>query len=246
MLGDAVAELGMLQLQTDTRKALSFSVMPDYYCGDGRCSWDLSLDATIHPTSNVSLDLGPSYSDHATRNQYVTAVADPTATLFYGNRYVFADLRERTLSMNARVDWTFTPALTLQLYVQPLIASGAYTNFKEFNQPRTLDRSVYGVDRGTIAYAERHLHGGSGRRRAGGAVHLLRPQLQLPLAAGQRGAALGVPSGVHDLLRLDPGAQRQRRHRRRRPRSWGATSAAWWAAPPDNIFLVKFSYWLGL
>ncbi|MFI5054725.1 MAG: DUF5916 domain-containing protein, partial [Acidimicrobiia bacterium] len=65
----------MLQVQTDTRKALSFSVMPDYYCSDARCGWDLSLDATIHPTSNVSLDLGPSYSDNPTRNQYVQAVA---------------------------------------------------------------------------------------------------------------------------------------------------------------------------
>lgn len=232
-----------LQVMTDSRKVLSLSAQPDYYCTDARCSWDLSFNATIHPTSNVSLDLGPSYSDNATRSQYVTTVADPTATLFYGHRYVFADLRQRTLSMNARMDWTFTPVLTLQLYVQPLIASGAYTSFKEFNQPRTLDRSVYGVDRGTISYANgsytvdpdgagpaapftisnpnfnfRSLRGSAVLRweyHPGSTIYFVWTQ--------ERSAA----DGVGDL-------------------QLGRDLKGLVGAPPDNIFLVKFSYWLGL
>jgi hypothetical protein len=232
-----------VQVQTDSRKALSFSVNPDYYCSDARCSWDLSFDATIHPTSNVSLDLGPSYSDNATRNQYVTAVPDPTATLFYGNRYVFADLRERTLSMNARVDWTFTPTLTLQLYVQPLIASGAYSNFKEFNRPRSLDRSVYGVDRGTIGFASGTYTVDPDGAGAAAPFAIADPNFNF---RSLRGSAVlrweyhpgstvyfvwtqersgNAPVGD---LRLDRDLR-------------GLVGA-----PPDNIFLVKFSYWLGL
>ena len=235
----------MVQLQTDTRKALSFSVMPDYYCSDARCSWDLSLDATIHPSSNLSLDLGPSYSDNATRNQYVTAVADPTATAFYGSRYVFADLRERLLSMNARVDWTFTPVLTLQLYVQPLIASGAYSQFKEFNAPRTLDRSVYGVDRGTISSA-----GGS---------YTVDPD-----GAGQAAPfSFGDPNFDFRSLRgsavlrweYHPGSTVYFVWTQERSDNaatgignmqLGRDLRGLTAAPPQNIFLVKFSYWVGL
>jgi hypothetical protein len=203
------------------------------------------LDATIHPSSNLSLDLGPSYGDQATRTQYVTTVADPTATLFYGNRYVFADLRERTLSMNARVDWTFTPVLTLQLYVQPLIASGAYSSFKEFNRPRTLDRSVYGVDRGTISYANgaytvdpdgagpatpftisdpnfnfRSLRGSAVLRweyHPGSTVYFVWTQERSASAA----------AGIGDL-------------------QLGRDLQGLVGMPPDNIFLVKFSYWVGL
>ena len=244
-LGVANSWYTFLNVQTDSRKALSLSFMPDLGCGDRRCSWDLSLDATIHPSSNLSLDLGPSYSDQRTRTQYVATVADPTATLFYGNRYVFADLWERTLSMNARVDWTFTPALTLQLYVQPLIASGAYTSFKEFNQPRTLERSVYGVDRGTISYANgtytvdpdgagpaapftfsdpnfnfRSLRGSAVLRceyHPGSTIYFVWTQARSANAA----------TGVGDL-------------------QLGRDLQGLVGTPPDNIFLVKLSYWIGL
>ena len=244
-LGMASSWYTFANIQTDSRKALSLSLMPDYGCSDGKCSWDLMVDATIHPSSNLSLDLGPSYGDQATRTQYVTTVADPTATLFYGNRYVFADLRERTLSMNARVDWTFTPVLTLQLYVQPLIASGAYSSFKEFNRPRTLDRSVYGVDRGTISYANgaytvdpdgagpatpftmsdpnfnfRSLRGSAVLRweyHPGSTVYFVWTQERSASAA----------AGIGDL-------------------QLGRDLQGLVGMPPDNIFLVKFSYWVGL
>jgi hypothetical protein len=231
-------------VSTDSRKPLVFSTQPDYYCSDGRCSWDLSLDATIKPMSNVSLELSPSYGYVSSRIQYVTAVADPTATLFYGRRYVFADLRERTLSMDTRLNVTFTPGLTLQLYAQPLIASGLYSNFKEYDRPRTLERSVYGVDRGTIAHAAgtytvdpdgagpaaaftfpdpnfnfRSLRGSAVLRweyHPGSTIYLVWTQSR----------SRNAPIGVGDLeLRRDlPGLI---------------------DPPPDNIFLVKLSYWLG-
>ena len=35
---------------------------------------------------------------------------------------------------------TFTPTLTLQLFAQPFVASGAYSSFREFAAPRTLAR----------------------------------------------------------------------------------------------------------
>jgi hypothetical protein len=234
-----------LSVGTDSRKWLVLYAQPDYYCYDRRCSWDLYFDATIRPVSSVSLEVSPSYSYLSTRTQYVTAVADPTATLFYGRRYVFADLHERTLSMETRLNVTFTPGLTLQLYAQPLIASGAYSNFKEYNRPRTLERSVYGVDRGTIAYA-----GGTytvDPDGTGPAAPFTFPDPNFNLRSLRGSAVLrweyhpgstiylvwtqsrsrNAPVGVGDLvLRRDlPGLI---------------------DPPPDNIFLVKVSYWLGL
>jgi len=234
-----------LQVQTDQRKALYLTVMPDIGCGDGECGWDLTLDATIHPSSNLSLDLGPTYSYSPTRTQYVTTVTDPTATAFYGQRYVFADLLQRTLSMNARADWTFSPTLTLQVYVQPLLASGAYTRFKEFAAPRSTRRLVYGVDAGTIAYASgtytvdpdgagpaapfsfadpnfdlRSLRGSAVLRwefNPGSTIYVVWTQER------SGNAATGV--GDLRLSRDVPGLV---------------------AAPPLNVFLVKFAYWVGL
>jgi hypothetical protein len=53
--------------------------------------------------------------------------------------------------MNARVNATFTPNLTLELFAQPLIASGNYSELNEYRAPRTTDALVYGRDVGTMS-----------------------------------------------------------------------------------------------
>jgi hypothetical protein len=77
-------------------------------------------------------------------------VPDPTRTDFFGTRYVFSDTRQTTVSMNTRLNITFTPNTTLELFAQPFISSVDFQRFKEFARPRTLDRVVYGEDIGTI------------------------------------------------------------------------------------------------
>ncbi|MBI3787499.1 MAG: hypothetical protein HY276_04495 [Ignavibacteriales bacterium] len=55
------------------------------------------------------------------------------------------------MSASIRLNWTFTPQLSLQLYVQPLISSGSYVNFKELAQPKSYDFNVYGNNGSTIS-----------------------------------------------------------------------------------------------
>jgi hypothetical protein len=43
-----------------------------------------------------------------------------------------------------RVNWTFSPKLSFQLYVQPLLSTGAYAGIKELAQPGTFDFNKYG------------------------------------------------------------------------------------------------------
>jgi hypothetical protein len=69
---------------------------------------------------------------------------DPYATTMYGKRYIFADLIYKELSAQIRVNWTLSPDLSFQMFVQPLFATGDYTNFKEFARPKSFDFNVYG------------------------------------------------------------------------------------------------------
>jgi hypothetical protein len=64
---------------------------------------------------------------------------DPAATQTYGHRYLFADLEELQLSASVRLNWIFTPRLSLEIYAQPLISSGQYRNYKELARPQTYD-----------------------------------------------------------------------------------------------------------
>ena len=139
-----------LNLSTDSRKKLSFGMNPSYGPHDFGTDWSINFDTQYRPASNVSISVEPAYSVSSTGYQYVTDRTDPTATEFFGKRYVFANLEQRTLSMNTRLNVTFTPDLSLELFAQPFISSGAYADFKQYDAPRRLDMSVYGKDVGTI------------------------------------------------------------------------------------------------
>jgi len=128
------------------------SVSSNTGIGDGTRSWELAPGVALKPASNVFISLTPSLSWDENSTQYVTRQVDPTATSFYGTRYVFGFLKSRTWSLDTRVNWTFTPNLTLQLYAQPYFSTGDYSSFREFRAPRALDKVVYGQDVGAISY----------------------------------------------------------------------------------------------
>jgi len=239
----ASQEFWDVMVMTDTRKAIYFTVEPNGGCGDGVCNLDFSASVTVRPVPNVSLSVGPTWSDDRIPSQYVTTVADPAATAMYGSRYVFANLHQKMLAMDTRLAVTFTPNLTLELYLQPLIASGAYSNFHEFDRPRSLARSTYGVDKGTIAYA--------------GGTYTVDPNG----AGGAAPFSFGNPDFNFRSLRgnavvrweFHPGSTLFLVWTQSRSDIAGVGDfqldrdlRGLVGAPPENIFLVKMSYWLGL
>ena len=82
--------------------------------------------------------------------QWVDKVDDPAASHTFGSRYIFGRLDQKELSASIRINWTFTPKLSLQLYIQPLISVGRYTEFKELAQPGTYTFNSYGEAGSTI------------------------------------------------------------------------------------------------
>jgi hypothetical protein len=145
-------QLGHIQVSTDARSRAVFdlSIEPGRGIASGTHSLTIAPGVALKPASNVFISLTPTFNSDEEVAQYVTTEADPTATAFYGSRYVFAYLKSTTWSLDTRVNWTFTPNLTLQLYVQPYFSTGAYSSFREFAAPRTLKKLVYGQDVGTI------------------------------------------------------------------------------------------------
>jgi hypothetical protein len=141
-----------LGVSSDRRKSIVVNGNGSYdRSSDGKPDWSTSFTVQLRPASNITLSLGPSYNYNSTSYQYVATVTDPTATAFGGQRYVFADLVQHAVSMDTRFNITFTPNLTFELFVQPLIASGAYSRYKEFAAPRDIKKLVYGQDIGTVS-----------------------------------------------------------------------------------------------
>ncbi len=133
---DVVYELGLSSGRTES--------------GGYRVTVDPSISFKPSPSINVSFS--PEINRDITMAQWVTNVDDPSATATYGIRPVFAKIDQREYSASIRLDWTFTPRLSLQLYMQPLISVGSYSEFKELKAPGTYTFNRYGEDNGsTIA-----------------------------------------------------------------------------------------------
>ena len=141
-----------LTLNSDTRKTtrLTANLTQSWTSADeNRTEADMTL--SVRPSPALRLSFGPALTLVHTLSQYVAAVPDPVAATTFGTRHVFATLDQRELSMITRVDWTFSPKLSLQLFLQPLISAGDFTELKEFVRPRTYDFAVYGRHKGTVS-----------------------------------------------------------------------------------------------
>jgi Domain of unknown function (DUF5916)/Carbohydrate family 9 binding domain-like len=123
----------VVYISTDAREKLQLSMNASGY-------WDwtaqamqgeVDLGAVIQARPNVDLTLGPTFMERNDPMQYVGGIADT-----FGNmHYITAAIHQVTAAMTVRLDWTFSPHLTLQAYAQPFIGTGRYFNYKDVDNP---------------------------------------------------------------------------------------------------------------
>jgi hypothetical protein len=144
-------KFGRLTIFSDNRKPVVLSLNTNVFnFTSGSYDWDFGVSLRWKPKSNISLSIGPYYYFRYSVAQYVDQIEDPYMTETYGNRYIFSDINQKTLTNEVRLNWTFTPKLSFQLYMQILLATGDYDKFKEFARARSYDFNQFGLDNSTI------------------------------------------------------------------------------------------------
>jgi len=129
---------------SDTRKRFYFTLNAHADGnGDGNYNRTLGVTLTAQPSPSLVFSVSPTVGRLHDHTQYLTTLADPAAIATYGKRYVFADLDQRTFELGTRVDWTVTPKLSFQLYMQPFIASGDFHDQHSLVRPRSGDYEPY-------------------------------------------------------------------------------------------------------
>lgn len=233
-----------LNVNTDSRKDFRVSVRTHQTrteLGEWNQYYGLSLRYRPHPAATISLE--PSISRNFNKTQYITTVSDPAAVSTYENRFVFAELEQTTLATAIRLEWTFTPDISFQMFVQPFVSAGSFGRFKQLDRPGSMDYSVYGEDTGTVSYDE-----------ASGQYEID------PGGSGNSTFGFGNPDFNFRSLRgnavlrweFRPGSTlffvwQQNRDSRESTGSLnvGHDYGELFRTPADHTFLVKFSYWLG-
>jgi hypothetical protein len=147
----------------------------------------------------------------------VGTIPDPEAAATYGARYLFAPLRQTTVSLETRLDFTFNPKLSFQLYAQPFIASGDYQEVAALAAPESYEFNEWGGDVPDLDFNYRSLRGTAVLRwewRPGSTLYLAWQQARSDYA-----------SGIGDF-------------------DFGRDRRALFDARPDNVFVLKVNYWV--
>ncbi|HKJ02653.1 MAG TPA: hypothetical protein VJ997_09365, partial [Longimicrobiales bacterium] len=134
-----------LGLGTDNRKLLSLSPKVGITRGrDGSGdAVQASLGVTLQPSTRLLVTLEPSYRNTTDGAQFVTATSALPYAPTYGTRYLFADLDRTDLSMVTRVNMTFTPRLSLEMFAQPFVSTGDFVTYKQLAAPERYDFDVF-------------------------------------------------------------------------------------------------------
>ncbi len=123
-----------------------------YICESGSWNRGVELETEWKPAANLSVTVSPEIEWNHADAQWVDSFDDIYASHTFGQRYVFAEMDQLTASASVRVNWTFTPKLSLQIYAQPLISSGDYHHFKELARSKSYDFFEYEKGESGINY----------------------------------------------------------------------------------------------
>ena len=121
-----------LNLETDPRKKLSFSLGSSQRWNRFQHSHSNNIwaDVSYRPHNCLQITLGPSLNIGQDNLQFVDIKNYDDQ-----KRYIMAAIERKTFSLSARLNFSLTPNLSLQYWGQPFIASGDYSEFKRITNP---------------------------------------------------------------------------------------------------------------
>ncbi len=168
------------------------------------------------PTAYIQLQFSPTYSIEKNTDQFIGFFDVNSSN---NSEYVFSSTRIEQFNFTMRLDWTFSPKLSLQTYVRPLISSVDFSGFKTFSERKTYNFEPTIQQYPDVYDFESHTVQGNAvlrwEYRPGSTFYLVWQQQREQNLASQSNF-----NPYHDTIDL-------------------------LKETPTNIFLIKFSYWIG-
>ena len=226
--------------ETDDRKPFVFGMdlssyvqaKDDYYLGIG-------AEFEWKPRSNVSISVNPDLDIEKEAVQWVDVFDDAMATQTFGKRYVFAAMLQKEISAGIRLNWTFTPKLSLQLYAQPLLSTGDYSDFKELTRPKSYDFKIYEENK-TISNSDDKITVDPDGAGPAGSISFDNPDFDYKSLRGNAVLRWEYSPGSTFYLVW---TQRRSDSEYLGDMEFNRSFNRLWKTKADNIFMIKFSYW---
>jgi uncharacterized protein DUF5916/cellulose/xylan binding protein with CBM9 domain len=209
------------EIDGDGRPPLVPSAWYDYTRSDGGRSE--RFNGTVQVTFRVASQLNTSLNFSATHNvkdvQPRRSITDSA-----GTHYLFAHLNQKEVSITGRVDYTLSTVLTLQLYAQPFVSKGTFSNVRELADPNA---AAYSGRYNPYADTTVTNHPGGFNFKLFNSTVVLRWEYR-------PGSTLFVvwTQGRRDFVPVEG------------PRSMSRNFGDLFDLHPDNTFMVKAAYWI--
>lgn len=140
-----------VRLNSNRRRTVSGGLeMYGYYSGErAERVITVSPQIVVRPSAATSISISPSGSWNRDEDQYIgTVTANGT------RHYLTGRLEQTTVALTARLSYTFTSELSLDVYAQPFLSSGRYSIIREVASPASKEFesrfSTFGSDRLTF------------------------------------------------------------------------------------------------
>ncbi len=105
--------------------------------GNGSASYYLIQPSiSFMPSNTLKISLGAFYSSSINKLQYVS-----TEQVDGENNYILGSVDQKTISGTLRIDYNITPELSIQYYGSPFASVGKYSEFKSITNPRATEFS---------------------------------------------------------------------------------------------------------
>jgi len=211
----------LVNFAADPKRRVSPQVAAIYTIADGGRSllWRVRPYVTVRPSTRLGIELGTRYQYNRDNTQWVANVGAVGADTTH---YLFGRLYQDLLSFTGRMDLTIRPTLSLQLYAEPFVTAGHFTDVRELAAPRARSYDArfrpYAGAAPDADFNEKSFHSSVVARweyRPGSTLFVVWTQ--------------GRDQSDRDIGSFDA------------PRDYRNL----FAARPDNVFLIKAAYWLG-
>jgi len=123
-----------IEIESDDRQLVSGWLEFEWGSSAAGSYWREAASGTaVRPVSNIEIRLRPRYRWEFSNAQWVENLDDDGDG--EDDRFVYGELRSKTLDLTTRVNVLFSRDLSLEFYIQPFLTVGDYDHFKELARP---------------------------------------------------------------------------------------------------------------
>jgi hypothetical protein len=205
-------------MNSDNRRRVSVNYFHGHgWNGVGSSFADDEIEVTYRPTSPLTITSGARLNRWTNDSQWVGKVTDTR------DHYAFGHIDQTTVALTERVNYTVTPNLSIQIYAEPFVSAGDYSRFKELANGRARE---YDLRYSPYVYDLEANGNPDFNAKSFRTTNVLRweykPGSALFVVWQQARQNDAVPGGFQ----------------------FGRDVRGIFGVTPQNVFLVKLSYWL--